>query len=148
MTVEDPELVARMVEGVTALRETVKVGTTTTIIVTETVVVLESVFGAVPVIPVTGTLNPGAGCPAVQETERTAPENEAVQSAGTAPAENVTVPANPLTGVTVQVEVPALPTGVEIAGQPIEKSTTWKVTGGVDVTVCVGVPPVPVTVAV
>jgi hypothetical protein len=29
-----------------------------------------------------------------------------------------------------------------------EKSTTWNVTGGVDVTVCVGVPPVPVTVAV
>jgi hypothetical protein len=81
-------------------------------------------------------------------TDRTAPENEAVQSVGTAPAANVTAPENPLIGVTTIVEVPGVPTVVEIAGPAIEKSTAWNVTGGVDVTVCVGVPPVPVTVRV
>jgi hypothetical protein len=129
VTVEDPELVARTLDGATGPVETVKVGITCSTTVAETVVALAKVAGAVPVVPVTGTLNPGAGWRAVQVTDRTAPENEAVQSVGTAPAENVTTPANPLTGVTAQVEVPAVPTVVEIAGQPMEKSTKWNVTG-------------------
>ena len=29
---------------------------------TETVVVLDNVFGELPVVPVTGTVNPGVGC--------------------------------------------------------------------------------------
>jgi hypothetical protein len=73
---------------------------------TGTLTVRDSVLGAVPVVPVTITLN---GATAVHETERTAPVKLAVQPAGTAPAENVTAPANPLIGLTEIVEVPAVP---------------------------------------
>ncbi len=78
--------------------------------VTLTFVVRESVFGAVPVVPVTTTLN--GATPVVQLTERTAPLKVAVQPAGTEPALNVTVPLNPLIGLTEMVEVPAVPSAV------------------------------------
>ena len=103
-------------------------------------------LGAVPVVPVTRTLN--GATPVAQVTDNTAPANEAAQPAGTAPAAKVTMPTNPLIGVTVTVEVPATVARVVIAGADREKSTTWNVTAGVDVRVIVGVPPVPVTVAV
>ena len=71
-------------------------------------------------VPVTRTLN---GVTAVvQLTERTAPEKVAVQPAGAVPAVNVTVPANPLIGVTVTVEVPVTVARVVIAGADNEKS--------------------------
>jgi hypothetical protein len=73
-----------------------------------------------PLEPVTGTVN--GATPVVQVTDRTAPENEAVQPEGTTPAENVTAPLNPLTGVTATVEVPATVARVVIPGPAIEKS--------------------------
>ena len=51
-------------------------------------------------------------------------ENDAVQPEGTAPAENVTAPVNPLIGETAIVEVPATVARVVIPGPAIEKSTT------------------------
>jgi hypothetical protein len=82
--------------------------------------VRDRVLGAVPVVPVTRTLK--GATPVVQLTERTAPENDAVQPAGTVPAVNVTVPVNPLIGVTVTVEVPATVARVVIAGADRLKS--------------------------
>jgi hypothetical protein len=69
---------------------------------------------------VTVTLN--GATPVVQDTDRTAPVKLAVQPAGTAPAAKVTVPAKPLIGVTVTVEVPATVASVVIAGADKEKS--------------------------
>jgi hypothetical protein len=88
--------------------------------VTLTLVVLDSVLGAVPVVPVTVTLN--GATPVEHVTDSTAPEKVAVQPAGTVPALNVTVPANPLIGVTVTVEVPATVARVVIAGADRLKS--------------------------
>jgi hypothetical protein len=113
--------------------------------VTEAVVDLDNVFGAVPVVPVTGTVNEAT--PVAQVTDRTAPVNEAVQPEGTAPAENVTDPANPLIAVATQLAVPGTVARVVIDPQAIEKSTTWNVTE-FDGMFCTGVPPLPVTVAV
>ena len=87
---------------------------------TRTVVVRESVLGAVPVVPVTSTLN--GATPVVQLTERTTPLKPAVQPAGTVPAEKTTVPAKPWIGVTVTVDVPATVANVVIAGADNEKS--------------------------
>jgi hypothetical protein len=112
-------------------------------IVTETLVVLDRVLGAVPVVPVTGTVN--GATPVEHVTERTLPENEAVQPEGTAPATNVTDPENPLIGVTPTVELPAKVANVVIPGPAIEKSTAWNVTE-FDGMVCIGEPPLPVTV--
>ena len=112
--------------------------------VTDTFVVLDNVLGAVPVVPVTSTLN--GATPVVQFTERTAPLKVAVQPAGTVPAVNVTVPVNPLIGVTVTVDVPVMVARVVIAGAESEKSTTWNSIGPV---VCCGSGLlVPVTVTV
>jgi hypothetical protein len=69
---------------------------------------------------VTVTLN--GATPVAQVTDNTAPVKLAVQPAGTVPAEKVTVPAKPLTGVTVTVEVPATVARVVIAGAESEKS--------------------------
>jgi hypothetical protein len=88
--------------------------------VTLTLVVLDSVFGAVPVVPVTS--RPNGATPVEQVTDRTAPLNVAVQPAGTVPAMNVTVPPNPLIAVTVTVELPATVASVVIAGADSEKS--------------------------
>ena len=53
VTVEDPELVARMLDGETGPVETRKVGPAET----ETSVVLDNVLGATPVVPVTVRVN-------------------------------------------------------------------------------------------
>jgi hypothetical protein len=115
VTVEVPATVARVVMA-GADREK-------SWIVTGTVVVLDNP----PLVPVTVTLN--AATPVAQVTDKTAPVKLAVQPAGTAPAAKVTVPANPLIGVTVTVEVPATVASVVIAGADKEKS--WIVTGTV-----------------
>ena len=112
-------------------------------IVTLTLVLLDNP----PLVPVTGTVK-GAG-PVAQVTDKTAPVNEPLQPVGKVKPElmaKVTVPVNPLIGVTATVEVPATVARVVIAGPAIEKSTTWNVTAGVDV--CDKAPLVPVTVAV
>jgi hypothetical protein len=88
--------------------------------VTLTLVVCESVLGAVPVVPVTTTLK--GATPVEQVTDNTATLNVAVQPAGTVPAENVTVPVNPLIGVIVTVDVPAKVASVVIAGADRLKS--------------------------
>ena len=98
-------------------------------------------FGALPVVPVTGTVN--GATPLAQVTERTAPVNAAEQPEGTAPAANVTVPENALIGVTATVEMPATVARVVIWGPAIEKSTTWNVTE-FDCMFWTGLPPVPV----
>lgn len=92
-------------------------------IVTLTLVVLDNVFGAVPVVPVTVTLK--GATPVEHVTDNTAPLNVAVQPAGAVPAVNATVPVNPLIGVTVTVDVPPTVARVVIAGAVREKSTTW-----------------------
>jgi hypothetical protein len=123
--VEVPLVVARTAAGVTALAEMVKLAPGT---VTDTLTVLDSVLGEVPVVPVTTTVNPVVGN-GLQETERTAPENDAVQPTGTAPAVNVTVPVNPFVPVTEMVEVPAVPAVVRaiVAGlADSEKSYTCR----------------------
>jgi hypothetical protein len=111
-TVEVPAIVARVLIAGPAIEKSWTV--------TETLVVLDSVFGAVPVVPVTGTVNEAT--PVAQVTERTAPVNEAVQPEGTAPAAKVTVPENPLIGVTATVEVPATVARAVMLGPEIEKS--------------------------
>jgi hypothetical protein len=63
--------------------------------------------------------------PVVHEADKTAPVKLAVQPAGTVPAAKVTVPVNPLIGVTVTVEVPATVAKVVMFGADSEKSTTW-----------------------
>ncbi len=60
--------------------------------------------------------------PVEQVTDNTAPLNVAVQPAGTVPAVNVTVPVNPLIGVTLTVDVPATVARVVIAGADRLKS--------------------------
>src|SRR3989442_12086982 len=93
--------------------------------VTLTVVLLDNVLGAVPVVPVTGTLNDAT--PMVHVTDKTAPENEPLHPVGNVKPELIakeTVPANPLIGVTATVEVPATVARVVIAGPAREKSWT------------------------
>jgi hypothetical protein len=103
VTVEVPELVARILNGVTAPRETVKVGAPPT--ATETVVVLESVLGVVPVVPVMVSVKVAGEGTAVQLTVKTVPETLAVQPVGATLVENETVPENPLIAVNDNVEV-------------------------------------------
>jgi hypothetical protein len=103
VTVDVPELVARILDGVTAPRETVKVGAAP--IATETVVVLERVVGAVPVVPVIVRVKVAGEGTAVQLTVKTVPETLAVQPVGAALVENETVPENPLIAVKDNVEV-------------------------------------------
>ncbi len=71
-------------------------------------------------MPVTATLK--GATPVEQVTDITATLNVAVQPAGTVPAENVTVPVNPLIGVIVTVDVPAKVASVVIAGADRLKS--------------------------
>jgi hypothetical protein len=106
--VDVPLVVARTEAGVTALAVIVKSGPGT---VTATFTVRDSVFGAVPVVPITMTVNPVVGN-GLQLTERTAPENDALHPAGTEPAVNVTVPEKPLIALAEMVEVPAVPAAV------------------------------------
>ena len=101
--------------------------------VTSTLTVLESVLGAVPVVPVTTTLN-GAG-PVEQVTDkRPVALTVAVHPAGCVEVtENATVPAKLLIAVVATWEVPAVFAVVVIAGAESEKSTTWKVIAGAEV---------------
>jgi hypothetical protein len=97
--------------------------------VTETLVDLDRVFGAVPVDPVTGTVN--GAMPVAHVTDKTAPVIEPLQPVGKVNPEvtaNVTVPANEFIGVTAIVDVPVRVARGVIAGPAIEKSTTWNVT--------------------
>ena len=77
-------------------------------------------MGAVPVVPVTVTLN--GTTPVEHVTDNTATLKEAVQPAGTVPALNVTVPAKPLIAVTVTVELPDTVARVVIEGADRLKS--------------------------
>ena len=121
VTVEDPELItlpllARRLEGVTAPVVIEKSAAFPT--VTGTFTVLESVLGAVPVVPVTVTVKALA---ALQLTVRTLPERIEVQPAGgVVVTANETVPPKLLIGVTDIVEVPAVPTVVLIEGGPAD----------------------------
>jgi hypothetical protein len=106
VTVEDPELVARTLEGVTAPRETVKVcggGRGCTVTITD--VVLETVFGVVPVEPVIVRVKLAGVGTAVQLTVKTVVATLAVQPVGAALVENVTVPENALIAVNESAEV-------------------------------------------
>ncbi len=131
VTVELPDTVARVViAGADRLKSWT---------VTLTFVVLDNVLGGVPVVPVTSTLN--GATPVAQLTDRRALLNDAVQPVGTVPAVNVTVPVNPLTGVTVAVEVPATVASVVTGGADNEKSRMV-----VRDSVLGAVPAVPVTI--
>ena len=98
--------------------------------VTLTAVRLARVFGAVPAVPITGTLN--GAMPVAHLTDTAAPVNEPLQPDGKtklALTDHVTVLENPLIGAIVQVEVPATVARVVIPGQDGVKS--WIVTGTV-----------------
>ena len=87
--------------------------------VTLTVVLLDKP----PLVPVTGTVN--GATPVAQVTDKVAPVNEPLQPVGKVKPEliaHVTVPENPLIGVTVQAELPATVARVVIAGQDGVKS--------------------------
>src|SRR2546428_11073204 len=94
---------------------------------TETFALLDKVLGAVPVVPVTGTVK--GVTPVEHVTERTAPEKEPLQPDGKTKPEltaNVTVPVNPFIGVTATVEDPATVARVVIAGPRTEKRRVGK----------------------
>jgi hypothetical protein len=103
--VEDPELVARIAPGETAPRETVKVGTSTTITETETVEVLDNVAGAIPVEPVIVRVKLARVGTAAQLTDNMVPETLAVQPVKAGLVEKATVPAKPLIATNDSVEV-------------------------------------------
>src|SRR2546425_5450821 len=94
------------------------------------------------------TVMSNGGTTLTQVTEITMPaETKAEQPEGRTPAtEKVTGPVNPLIGIMIQVELPATVARVVIGGQDGAKSTTRNVTE-FDGTICVGVPPVALTVA-
>jgi hypothetical protein len=135
VTVEVPELMtppalARILEGVTALVDMEKSATVT---VTGMLAILDSVLGAVPVVPVTVTVNALA---ALQLTDRTLPVRVEVQPVGgVLVTASETVPVKPLIAFTDIVEVPAVPTVVliDVGVDERLKSTTWKVIAGVEV---------------
>jgi hypothetical protein len=97
--------------------------------VTGTLTMRESVLGAVPVVPVTTTVNETVGS-GLQLTDRMEPVIVAVHPVGSVlVTANVTVPVKPLMFATEIVEVPAVPAVVRLieAGlEPSEKS--WMVT--------------------
>jgi hypothetical protein len=105
VTVEDPELVARILDGETGPVETVKVGTRAAVTETDTVVVLDNVLGAVPVMPVIVIVKLAGVGTAVQLTDKVVPETLAVQPVEAALVENATVPAKPLIAANDSVEV-------------------------------------------
>ncbi len=129
VTIEVPELItppalARILEGVTAPVEMEKSGALPT--VTGTFTVLESVLGAVPVVPVTVTVKALA---ALQLTVKRLPERVEVQPAGgVLVTASETVPANPLIAVTEIVEEPGVLTVVLIEAGAEDKEKSWTVT--------------------
>src|SRR2546426_6751417 len=94
------------------------------------VLVLDKVLGAVPVVPVIVRLNGFGVGVAVQLTVSVVPETVAVQPVGAALVENVTVPVNPLIAADDSVEVLGVPivTLNEDGLAFTLKSTTWNVT--------------------
>jgi len=136
------ELVPVPPVGIETLSETGLADTLKSRTVTLTLVTLDRVLGAVPVVPVMGTLN--GATPVAHVTDRTVPVIDPLQPVGNVKPEltaRVTVPENPLREVTTTVEEPETVARVVIAGPATEKSTTWKVTeldrmlSGVPVTV-------------
>src|SRR5207245_2672485 len=94
-----------------------------------TLVDLDNVFGAAPVVPVTGTLN--GVTPVKQVTDRVAPVNNPLQPVGNVKPEvivKVTAPLNPLIEVTDTADVPATVARVVIGGADNEKSRTVTMT--------------------
>src|SRR2546426_12219809 len=73
------------------------------------VLVLDKVLGAVPVVPVIVRLNGFGVGVAVQLTVNVVPETVAVQPVGAALVEKVTVPVNPLIAAEDNVEVLGVP---------------------------------------
>ncbi len=102
VTVDDPEFVARILDGVTGPKDTVKVDCVT---VTETLVVLDNVVGDVPVVPVIVRLKLAGDGMAVQLTVSVVPETLAVHPVGAALVENATAPEKPLIAVNDNAEV-------------------------------------------
>jgi hypothetical protein len=103
VTVEVPELVARIPTGVTAPSETPKVGAGLT--ETGTLIVLVKVLGAEPVVPVTVRVKLAGLGTAVQLTLKRVPETLAVHPVGAILVENETAPENPLIEVNDNVDV-------------------------------------------
>src|SRR2546425_1145344 len=98
-------------------------------IVAVKLVLLDNVAGAVPGVPVTGTVD-GAGAVG-QTTETVAPELVTVQPGGGIKPElraNATVPVKPLIAVTTQVVEPETVARVVTLGHDMLKSTTWNET--------------------
>jgi len=116
---------------------------------TATLVVLDNVVGAVPVVPVMVSVKLAGDGTAVQLTVRVVPETVAVHPVGAALVENVTVPEKPLMAVNDSVEVLEVPvvTLSEFGLAATVKSTTWNVTV-LELWDCEGEPPTPVTNAV
>ena len=102
VTVEDPEFVARMLNGLTGPRVTVKLDCVT---LTKTLVVLDNVAGDVPVVPVIVRVKLAGDGIAVQLTVSVVPETLAMHPVGAALVENVTVPVKPLIAVNDSAEV-------------------------------------------
>jgi hypothetical protein len=91
--------------GPIEVREAVTAKSMLDITVTGTVVVLDNVMGAVPVVPVIVRVNGFGVVRAVQLTVNTVPETLAVQPVGAALVENATVPAKPLIAANDSAEV-------------------------------------------
>jgi hypothetical protein len=108
VTVEDPELVARILDGETGPRETVKVCAPPT--ETGTFSVLDNVAGPDPVVPFTVRVKVAGLGTELQLTVRVVPETLAVQPVGAALVENETLPENPLIEANDNVEVLGVPT--------------------------------------
>src|SRR5712691_11556469 len=111
-----------------------------------TVVLLDKLLGAVPVVPVTGTVN--GATPVAQVIDKVAPVNDPLQPFGKvkpALTAQVTAPEKPLIAVKVQAELPWTVARVVIAGQDGVKSWTVAVKLVLLDSVAGAVPVVPVT---
>jgi hypothetical protein len=97
--------------------------------VTGTLTMRESVLGAVPVVPVTTTVNDAVGS-GLQLTDRVEPVIVAVHPVGSVfVTASVTVPVNPLMFATEIVEVPAVPGVIRLIEAGLELSEkSWTVT--------------------
>jgi hypothetical protein len=97
---------------------------------TLTWVVLESVAGEVPVVPVIARVKVEGAGTAVQLTVNVVPETVAVHPVGAALVENATAPVKPLIAVNDRADVLGVPTTTlnELGLAATLKSTTWNVT--------------------
>src|SRR5437879_13669514 len=101
VTMSEAEFVARILDGVTGPRATLKEDCVT---LTTTLVVLDNVVGAVPVMPVIVRVKLAGDGIAVQLTVSVVPETLAMHPVGAALVENVTVPLKPLIAVNDSAE--------------------------------------------